>query len=406
MRRRPARKTRRAGALEAAPAVVAARNDAIDLLERTLPDVADPELAARSIEAESPGVTEAPGIDLRTVRESGAIHRTAIIAGKRVVVWNRVVARRRIDIEPQDLAEQDRGPLAVADRTVRVVRATAIPDRDVQAPVRTERDPAAVVIALGLHNRDQHALGVRIEREPTVGSRELRDAGHEPELIGGVDEPYAPIRGKGGMKGHPEQPGLTATRNTIGEIDERARDRDRLIVLEYEHATTLLDDEPAARIAGRLQQRHRVRECQIRVDPFDCEARRRHRWRRGRGTRRRTRRSGRRRTRTAAARGEQQRQDRDSRRAGGCGCSDPNCLLPAVWHTHPCIEKWRSRPASVATDSPERPGTTDFPVVPVVRVTRAPPARRRTCCRSRRRARSRSDSMRASRTRQPRSAHR
>ena len=82
----------------------------IDLLPRTLADVADPQIARRPDEAEAPRIAQAvepdlgPGTgrsDERVVRRDG--------------IW-RSARRPDVDIDPQDLAEKRVEPLAVAVR--------------------------------------------------------------------------------------------------------------------------------------------------------------------------------------------------------------------------------------------------------------------------------------------------
>ena len=99
-------------AFVAAPAVVAASDDDIDLLERVLADVAQPEGAGRAVEAVPPGVAEAVSKDLWS----------ATAAGEGVVRRDGVVCLAG-DVQAQDLAAQDIGILA---RPFGVARAAAV----------------------------------------------------------------------------------------------------------------------------------------------------------------------------------------------------------------------------------------------------------------------------------------
>ena len=65
--RATARRVEAVRALAESPAVVAARDDAVDFLPGVLADVADPQVARRRVEAESPGVAQAVGVDLRAL---------------------------------------------------------------------------------------------------------------------------------------------------------------------------------------------------------------------------------------------------------------------------------------------------------------------------------------------------
>ena len=147
------------------PAVVAALFDNVDLLEQVLSDVAEEQPSVLAIEREAIRVAEAVRIDL-------------VLAGRadeRVVRRDRV-RRAAVHVDAQDRAKQREDVLAVADRPVRrrvvrqaVVRPAAVPQGDVQEPVGTESDAAAVVVELRLVHREQH-------RSVGVGDRGI--AGH------------------------------------------------------------------------------------------------------------------------------------------------------------------------------------------------------------------------------------
>src|SRR5438874_2598853 len=87
------------------PPIVATELHAIDLLPKRLSDISDPEVSRLPIEAEAPGISEAPSIDLRTS------------ASLREWVVGRVdVGRAPVGIDAQHLAEKDVGVLPISHR--------------------------------------------------------------------------------------------------------------------------------------------------------------------------------------------------------------------------------------------------------------------------------------------------
>src|SRR5262249_9781508 len=88
-------------ALADVPAIVAAARDDVDLLERRLTDVPDPEVAGLAVEAPAPGIAEADGIDLRAIEDAGTAEIAQRGAGERVARRDRVgrAERLRIDVD-------------------------------------------------------------------------------------------------------------------------------------------------------------------------------------------------------------------------------------------------------------------------------------------------------------------
>jgi hypothetical protein len=126
--------------------------------------VADDEPISRSVEAEAIRVPEAIGVDL-TATASGAerIRRwhaiTSVAAGR---IGAAGILRRRERVDAQDLAEQVRDVLAVAEigrvAIADVVRCTAVADRDVEVTItRAEADFAAVVVRLRIGDAENVA---------------------------------------------------------------------------------------------------------------------------------------------------------------------------------------------------------------------------------------------------------
>src|ERR1700733_1202550 len=112
--------------LAGVPAVVAALDHAIDLLPGVLTDVADPQVARLAIEvpAERVAVAVRPDLAARTGD-----------AGERVVGGDVVHALRRVDVEPQYLAEQR---VLVLARSAGVVSGSTVAEAEVQHAVEAE----------------------------------------------------------------------------------------------------------------------------------------------------------------------------------------------------------------------------------------------------------------------------
>ncbi len=148
-------------ALAAVPAVVAAHDDAVDLLAHRLADVADPELAGLAVEAHAPGIAEPKRPELVQARRPH----------EGVVGRNRVGHHR--NVEAHDLAVEAGHVLRVV---VGVAAAAAIAHRVVEEPIGSEREVAAVVVGLLLREAQDGRIGpVRRERHAVHADVEARD---------------------------------------------------------------------------------------------------------------------------------------------------------------------------------------------------------------------------------------
>src|SRR5690606_1341564 len=159
--------------LAAVPAVIAAALDDVDLLERVLADVAEPELAGRRIEAPAPRVPQAPREDLRAIvlREIG-VRRAARLPGEWIVRRDPVRRGRAADVDPEHLAEQRAGPLRVA---IRVAAGAAVTEADVEIAVRPEFEMTAVVVRERLRQAEHVLPRAGRERRAAVLARVPRD---------------------------------------------------------------------------------------------------------------------------------------------------------------------------------------------------------------------------------------
>src|SRR5262249_52173810 len=122
-------------ALHAAPAVVVAALASrleVDLLDRVLADVADPQVAGLAVEAPAPGVAHAVVPDRG--HEAGIAHE-GVVGGRAAVVVDAVHLAQRLVVRLRVAA----GHVARA----RVVEVAAVTDADVQLAVRAEDDVAA-----------------------------------------------------------------------------------------------------------------------------------------------------------------------------------------------------------------------------------------------------------------------
>src|SRR5262249_41996310 len=126
----------RVQAFTAAPAVVSALGDDVDLLIKVLADVRGPQPAGLAVESHAPGIPQAVGPDLGC---------GVLAAGARIVLGNAVLlaAIAPIDIDAQDLGEQG---LQVLTIFLGVVGGAPVAHHDVQVAVRAETDRAAVMI--------------------------------------------------------------------------------------------------------------------------------------------------------------------------------------------------------------------------------------------------------------------
>src|SRR6266545_2092996 len=174
-------------ALAPVPAVVAAARPGrlvVDLLPGVLADVADPQVAGGGIEGEAPRVAQPVRPDLR----AGAAAADERVVGRHAV--GAAAGGPRVDAE--DLAEQRAQRLPVA---LGVAAAAAVPQADVQHPVGTEGELAAVVVG--------EQVMVDLEDRPLRGG--LGPAAAHGELghvdvaatVGEVDVEVAAVGGEG-----------------------------------------------------------------------------------------------------------------------------------------------------------------------------------------------------------------
>ena len=213
----------------------------IHLLERSLADVADPQVAGRPIEREAPRVAEPVGPDLAARLLAPAGSPDEGVVGRHGV--RRAGGRPRID--PQELAEERVQALTVA---LRVAAGAPVARRDPEQAVGAHRERPAVVVGVGLLDPEEDPLGRRISA--VGGGIGRRDLAHDgvPVAIGVVDEEPAVGR-EGGREGEPQEPALAAGRDSITEVEVRLGQQ--APVAHHPDAARLLEDEqPAAAVAG------------------------------------------------------------------------------------------------------------------------------------------------------------
>src|SRR4030095_6726960 len=155
---------------EAAPAVIAAGRNPVDFFEGTLAHVVEPQLAPDAIETPAPGITQAEGVDLWTVRRAIAVDVATGVIGIGIRRWNPIGlrGRRRRDVDAKHLAEKRGQQLPVSDAAVIITMTAACPEADVKESVGTEGNVAAVVIDLRVVDVEQHQFAARRQRHPVV----------------------------------------------------------------------------------------------------------------------------------------------------------------------------------------------------------------------------------------------
>ena len=225
-------------ALPAAPAVIAAPHDHVDLLAHALADVAGEQGARVAVEREAPRVAQPVRPHRRAER----------VVGRHGVGLPGALAR----VDAQDLAEQRAEVLGVRDR--RVVGVPAVADARVEHPVpRPERELAAVVVAgLGVGDGQHDAAGPGDRAVRVGGALELPDLDLTPG--GGEIDVGEAAGGVVGREGDREQAALPAGQHLGAEVREglgllRAG-------LDELHAPALLDHEQPRGIAGRRGDVH------------------------------------------------------------------------------------------------------------------------------------------------------
>ena len=248
-------------ALAVAPAVVAsaaAGRLEVDLLEGVLTDIADdhrPRPAARRVvEAPPPRVAQAEAPDLA----EHARPPDERVRRRDVVALGIVVRHRHVDAE--HLAQQR---LRILREMHRVVARPAVAHADVEIPVRSEREVAAVVVVEWLGD-DTLAVGpAEIEARRRVGAERIGRRPPEPRDDGvglQVDEVDvdAAARCVVRRERQPEQPLLPAVADDGSEVEVVGRLDDA--ALQHADAAVLLDDELYGRVGRILDERHGLGE--------------------------------------------------------------------------------------------------------------------------------------------------
>ena len=199
----------------------------VDLLDLVLPDVADPEVARRAVEAVPPGVAQADRDEL----------------GRRL---------RLPDVEPEHLAEQRIGVLRVV---LGIAARTAVAEPDPQLPVGAELEVAPVVVGIRLLDAED------LLRAARQGAAVRGAVAHDPRravALGGVVDVERPVARVARREREPEEPLLAAGDDERADVEERCRTH--APPLDDTNAPGLLDDVQAARLAGRLDDVDRPRE--------------------------------------------------------------------------------------------------------------------------------------------------
>ena len=129
----------RLAALHDAPAVVAAALDAEDHLPQVPADITHPQVTGLGVKTHPPWIAEAVRPDFRPGTERG---------GKRVVRWHTIgkAGVTAVDVDAQDRCQQIADVLT-GFQAVRWVRRLGVAGGNVEHPVRTEVERAAVVSA-------------------------------------------------------------------------------------------------------------------------------------------------------------------------------------------------------------------------------------------------------------------
>jgi len=138
---------------------------------------------------------------------------------------------------------------------VRITLTAAISHSDVEHSVGTEQVESAVVIRVGLIDRE-YQLGRRGVRDVSVRRRPVTLDPGAAMLVRIVDE-HETVGAVLGMERDTQQSALPAVANLAPDVEERLLDR--LSVLDHSDATRLLDDKET-RIASRRSQINRVVE--------------------------------------------------------------------------------------------------------------------------------------------------
>ncbi len=222
-------------ALAVRPGVVAARRDDVELLDREIADVGHPEPARHRIESEAEGIAEAGGEDLAALPDLAEVG----IVGRDGAV----------EVQAQHLPHEDVQVLRVRIRrragTALVVAEAGVADADVELPVRSDAEAAAVVVAVvGLRAGDED--GERPRHEGVAGAdRDADDlvepagrAGAAAGVLGAI-EIHEAVGRIARVDRDAEQPHLRSRAD-----GDRRHGRERRAVGELQRARLLGDEHP------------------------------------------------------------------------------------------------------------------------------------------------------------------
>ena len=198
--------------LHASPPVIlpspTASGREVYFLPRILADVANEQIASKSIEAESPGIAQAQRPHLWPCPRS---------PNKRIRGWDGV-GKLTVHIEPEQLAQQRAEVLCIyfAGRRLRPVA-----HANVEVAVGAELQLAAVVIAEGLGDSEQHSARQRVGHVGIARHGIAREDGIAGRVrVVDVEESVSAIVR---MKGDTEQAPFVATGDERGDIKEGRR---------------------------------------------------------------------------------------------------------------------------------------------------------------------------------------
>ena len=201
-------------ALEDVPAVVLARADDRHFLVLALADVADPEVARLRVEAEPPGLAEAPSPDLR--QRTGPTPERVV--GRDSI---RPIPLGMVDVDPEHLAQEDAQVLAMASR---VFLGAGVAHADVEEPVGAEGQVTAVVDLAEDGDLQYELRGPARVAQTVLGRLPLDDVDHQPACPGRAVEfeEVAAIPGEVGVERDAGNPGQLAGGDLGAEVGEEA----------------------------------------------------------------------------------------------------------------------------------------------------------------------------------------
>src|SRR5260221_5364271 len=200
------------------PAPRLAQRHCVDLFPRILSDVTEEKCGGDAIEAVPPRIAEPERIDLRTGGRT---------AGERVVRRDRAIC-----VEAEELTEK-------VPRLLAAVRhadeRTAVPDGDIEHPVRSELQRAAVMVGNfvfrlldGEENPGGRRVGPEVARHDRVA------------VMVHVEDIELSIHGIGRMEDDAEQSSVVAAGDDVAEVEKRSA------IHLHDEASLCGDVEPAA----------------------------------------------------------------------------------------------------------------------------------------------------------------